>query len=106
VNERRMLGLMGDLGWVLLLWVLPTVVIAGALLLTLWQTHAMERQTSWPWFVFAFVSIAFGAVMWWFMGLALLAAVVMVVVGSVQLWRRRYRPVPVRDGRDAAARTR
>ena len=84
------------LWWVFLLWVLPASVLGVALWLTVWGTSALGRMTSWPWFVFAFVSIAMGAVMWWFMGIALLAAPALLAVGFVQMWRRRHVVVAAR----------
>jgi hypothetical protein len=82
------------LGWFLLV-IVPVWVLGLALLLTTWWTAAIDRKIAWPWFTFAFVCIAIGAVMYWLASLALLGAIGLLGAGIIQLWRR-HRVNPAR----------
>jgi len=73
----------------LILFVAPEGVITAGLVLVLWWTSAFTRMKSWPWFVFAFLYFALGAVLWWLMGIAVIVAPVLVGIGFAQMWRRR-----------------
>ena len=79
------------LGWFVLV-ILPIWVLGLALWLTAWWTSALDRRIAWPWFAFAFICIALGAVMYWLASLALLGAIGLLAIGIVQF--RHHREVP------------